>query len=65
MSKEDFLKSNMAKDNLKDGSGENVFKAKGTASVVVSKDAKGEWKIIGFQSETNFDTSDFTQNVNQ
>lgn len=62
ISKEEFLQSNKAKDSIKDGSGENVFKAKGTANIVVAKDGKGGWKIIGFQSETSFDTSDFTQN---
>lgn len=65
ISKEDFLKSNQSKDNLRDGTGENVFKASGKANIVVSKDSSGSWKIIGFQSETNFDTSDFTQNFNQ
>jgi hypothetical protein len=62
MSGEAFLKSQMAKDSLKDGSGENVFVAKGTSDVVVAKDAKGAWKIIGFQSQTDYDTSNFTQN---
>lgn len=56
---ETFLKSSAAKDSLKDGKGENIYVAKGQANVVLAKDAKNEWKIIGFQAITEYDTSDF------
>jgi hypothetical protein len=61
MSGEEFLKSPMAKESLKDGSGENIFIAKGTANIVVNKDANNEWKIIGFSSNNDYDTTNFTQ----
>lgn len=61
VSPEQFLNSASAKPSLKDGKGENIYRAKGNAQVVVGKDAKtGKWNIIGFQASTDFDSSDFT-----
>jgi hypothetical protein len=37
---EEFLKSSMAKPSLKDGKGENIYRPKGLAEIVVGKDAK-------------------------
>jgi hypothetical protein len=60
MSGEEVINSDLAKDKLKDGTGENSHQAKGTANFVVTKDANGEWKIIGYSSQPNFDTGDYT-----
>jgi hypothetical protein len=57
---EEFLKSPAAKDSLKDGKGENIYRAKGLANIVVGKDSKGQWHIIGFQATTEYDSSNFT-----
>ena len=62
MTPDQFLNSNMAKDSLKDGKGENLYEATGTANLVVSKDASGSWKMIGFSSKTNYNLDNF---VNQ
>lgn len=59
LSGEAVLQSKYAKDVLKDGSGENIYKAKGYANIVVAKDANGQMKIIGFESKADFDTSGF------
>lgn len=64
-SPEDFLNSPNAKDSLKDGTGENVYVAKGQANVVLTKDANNEWKIIGFQAITEYDSSDFATQATQ
>lgn len=56
---EAFLQSSRAKDSLKDGKGENIYRAKGYAKVVVGKDAQNEWKVIGFKATTDYDSSDF------
>lgn len=61
MTAEQFAASPKARSNLKDGTGENIYRAKGTANIIVGKNANNEWKIIGFRSQTDFDTSDFTQ----
>lgn len=58
---EQFLDGMMAKPQLRDGTGENVYRAYGTAYVVVGKDANNQLKIIGFSSTTDYDASDFTQ----
>lgn len=58
---EQFLAGPMAKESIKDGKGENVYRVKGHANIITAKDANNEWKIIGFTSSTDFDTSDFTQ----
>ena len=58
MSGAEVIQSKYAKDSLKDGSGENVYRAKGYANIVVAKEAGG-FKIIGFQSKADFDTTDF------
>lgn len=59
LSSEAVLQSKYAKDVLKDGTGENIYKAKGYANVVIGKNANGEMRIIGFESKADFDTSDF------
>lgn len=64
-SPEDFLNSPTAKESLKDGAGENVYVAKGQANIVLTKDANNEWKIIGFQAITEYDTSDFATQATQ
>jgi hypothetical protein len=54
-----FLASGAAKASLKDGQGEHVYGATGSAGAVVGKNPQGQWKIDGFQSKTDFDISDF------
>lgn len=56
-----FLDGMLAKPQLRDGTGENVYRAYGTAYVVVGKDANNQLKIIGFSSTTDYDANDFTQ----
>jgi hypothetical protein len=55
-----FITSAKAKDPLKDGSGENVFRATGYAKIVVGKVDNSKWNIIGLQANTDYDTSNFT-----
>ncbi|MFJ4264666.1 hypothetical protein ACIPYU_19675 [Paenarthrobacter nicotinovorans] len=55
---EEVLNSKYAKDNLKDGVGENVYRGKGSAYVAITKDPGG-LKIVGFSSKADFDTRDF------
>ena len=59
LSGEEVLQSKYAKDVLKDGTGENLYRAKGFANVIVTKDAGGQMKLIGFSSKADFDTTDF------
>jgi hypothetical protein len=59
LSGEEVLQSKYAKDILKDGTGENLYHAKGFANVIVTKDAGGQMKLIGFSSKADFDTTDF------
>lgn len=59
LSGEAFTQSKYAKDSLKDGTGENLYRAKGYANVIVTKDADGQMKLIGFSSKADFDTTDF------
>lgn len=59
LSGEAFAQSKYAKDSLKDGTGENLYRAKGYANVIVTKDASGQMKLIGFSSKADFDTTDF------
>lgn len=58
MTGEQVLASQYATDKLKDGSGENVYRAKGYANLVVTREPGG-MKIIGFESKADFDTRDF------
>ncbi|WP_354214768.1 hypothetical protein [Arthrobacter sp. UYCo732] len=58
MTGDEVLASKYATDKLKDGNGENVYRAKGYANVVVAKEPGG-LRIIGFESKTDFDTRDF------
>lgn len=58
MTGDKVLTSKYATDRLKDGTGENVYRAKGYANVVVTK-APGGMKIVGFESKADFDTRDF------
>jgi hypothetical protein len=58
MTGDEVLASKYATDKLKDGSGENVYRAEGSAQVVVAKEPGG-LRIIGFQSQSDFDTRDF------
>jgi hypothetical protein len=62
-SPEEFLNSPSAKDSVKDGTGENVYGAKGQANIVLVKNANNEWKILGFQAITEYDTSNFATDV--
>jgi hypothetical protein len=48
-----------AKDSLKDGTGENIYRAEGDAQIIVGKDANKEWKILGFGAYTTYDSTDF------
>lgn len=59
LSSEAVLQSKYAKDVLKDGTGENLYRAKGFANIVVTKDASGQMKMVGFSSQADFDTTDF------
>lgn len=59
MSGEEFMQSKYAKDVLKDGTGENIYRAKGYANIVVTKDAGGQMKMMMFSSKADFDTTDF------
>jgi hypothetical protein len=59
MTSEEFTNSKYAKDSLKDNKGENIYRGKGWANVVVAKQYNGEMKIIGFSSKADFDTTDF------
>jgi hypothetical protein len=58
MTGEEVLASKYATDKLKDGSGENVYRGEGHAQVWVAKEPEG-LRIIGFQSQADFDTRDF------
>jgi hypothetical protein len=60
MSGDDFIKSDNAKPQLKDGTGENIYRGKGTADVVVDKDETGAMKIVWVVSKASFSTDDFT-----
>lgn len=60
---EQFLDGMLAKPQLRDGTGENVYRAYGTVYAVVGKDVKNQWKIIGFESSTDYDASDFTRPI--
>lgn len=59
---EQFLATDMAKPQLKDGKGENSLHLSGSVSIFLGKDAKGAWTILGFWPNPNFNTDDFTQN---
>lgn len=59
LSGEAFTQSKYAKDSLKDGTGENLYRGKGYANVIVAKDANGQMKLTGFSSKADFDTTDF------
>lgn len=59
LSSEAVLQSKYAKDVLKDGTGENLYRAKGQANIVMTKDANGQMKIVGFSSKADFDITDF------
>lgn len=61
MSGDEFLKSGKANDALKDGVGENTYLASGKANIVLDKDKSGEFKIIGFSAESQFDTKHLTK----
>lgn len=54
----EVINSKYAKDNLKDGTGENVYRGKGWVNVVVNKEESG-MKITGIFSKADFDTRDF------
>jgi hypothetical protein len=58
MTGDEVLTSKYATDKLKDGSGENVYRAEGYANVVEAKEPGG-LRIIGFESAADFDTRDF------
>jgi hypothetical protein len=62
MTPKQFLASARAKSSLKDGHGENLYRATGLADVVVGKAKGNKWNIIGFQATTDYDSSDFTNN---
>lgn len=55
-SKEDYQKTK-ASDNLKDGKGENVYTASGQIGLVIARQADGTMKIIGFQADSQLDSS--------
>lgn len=59
LSGEAFTQSKYAKDSLKDGTGENLYRAKGYANVIVTKEENGQMKLIGFSSKADFDTTNF------
>lgn len=61
MTGKEFLISAHAQDKVKDGTGENIYVAKGKATVAIDKDADGNWKIIDLTSKTEYDHSDWTQ----
>lgn len=63
MSAEDFIKSDMAKPSLKDGSGENIYHVEGRVSMVVNQAPDGGgWKIVGFgRDKLTAETNDFTE----
>ena len=56
---QEFLNSPHATDKVKDGTGENVFKIYGNASIAVIKDSNNNWKIVGYNTQTDFDSTDF------
>jgi hypothetical protein len=60
---ERFLASTTAKDQLKDGVGENIYTAKGQENVIVVRDANNEWKVYGAEELVEFFTSDFAHDV--
>ena len=55
---EQFLASDMAKPNVKDGVGENKL----AVSMGLVKNAEGAWEIISFSGYPTTSTDDFTQN---
>jgi hypothetical protein len=62
LSSEDFIKSNMAKPLLKDGTGENKFHVTGRVNIVVNQDGAGNWVVVGFENvDIKGDSSDFTE----
>lgn len=61
MTAEDFINSPHAKEKLKDGKGENIYRMSGTATIYVAKNAQGEFKLIGLTHEdATFSTDDYT-----
>ncbi|WP_129590501.1 hypothetical protein [Cryobacterium aureum] len=58
LSESDFLASELPKDSLKDGKGENIYSSDGLANVRLIKQ-DGKWVIIGFECDSNFSTVDF------
>lgn len=61
MSGDEFLKTSKAKDQLKDGTGENLLHNSVTLKFALSKTASGEWEIVGMNvDKSSYNTDDFT-----
>lgn len=60
---EQFIASKFAKDQLKDGTGENILRDTGDATVGIAKVSSGDWEVDALQSQYHEDISDFAQNA--
>lgn len=59
---EQYIASDMAKPQLKDGTGENNMRIGGSVDVILTKNSEGKFVIDGFHNKSSLNTDDFTQN---